>query len=142
MPEELGASINQGKEGWMVGVDKSVLMIEDWTRGRMRGSRCSVAELGSTLEFQNLFPWPLSVPRECLILGMLPGSPCLCRRLGEWDELMEGFLRNGDHSRFPAIDESRGIDSQEQLETCGSAFSLLVVLTGAALALAECACWC
>jgi hypothetical protein len=28
------------------------------------------------------------------------------------------------------------------LETCGSAFSLLVVLTGAALALAECACWC
>jgi hypothetical protein len=53
-----------------------------------------------------------------------------------------GQRRNGDHSRFPAIDESRGIDSQEQLETCGSAFSLLVVLTGAALALAECACWC
>lgn len=51
VPEELGASINQGKEGWMVGVDKSVLMIEDWTRGRMRGSRCSVAEIKRRLGY-------------------------------------------------------------------------------------------
>lgn len=36
---------------------------------------------------------------------------------------------------------NRGIESQDQYESCGFAFSTLIDLWGAALGLAECACW-